>query len=88
MSTLRLTYNKLFALLASLGFNEESSETKDQKQPRVFVHTKTDTVLLFRRATSEAVSDADMLSTEVHLHANNIADKPLSTLLDSLPVTQ
>ncbi len=48
MSTLGLTYNKLFALLASLGFNEESSETKDQKQPRVFVHTKTDTVLLFR----------------------------------------
>lgn len=30
----------------------------------------------------------NMLSTEVHLHANNIADKPLSTLLDSLAVTQ
>ncbi len=52
----------------------------------MFVHDSTETVLLFRNTTSKFVSPADVLSTEVHLHANNILDQSLESLLGAEPV--
>ena len=88
MDVNRLTYKKLFALLASLGFREERPSKAAPNDPRVFVDDETDTVLLFRNATSETVSPADILSTEVHLHANNIVNQPLESLLSAMPINK
>lgn len=78
----RLTYRNLFALLVSLGFRD-NPPSKAGNEPRIFVHATTDTVLLFRDAPGETVTPADMLSTEVHLHANNIVDQSLESLLSA-----
>ena len=86
MNAPQLTYKKLFALLVSLGFQETPPSRTVRKGPRVFVHDSTETVLLFRNATSELVSPADVLSTQVHLHANNILDQSLESLLSTMPV--
>ncbi len=83
MDPARLKYKNLFALLLSLGFREEAS-SEDASEPRIFVHDGTDTVLLFRDAPAEKVSPADILSTEVHLHANSIIDRPLESLLTAV----
>ncbi len=86
MDATPITYSKLFALLTSLGFKEESQAKAARKEPRVFIHDPTETVLIFRNATSELVTPADVLSTEVHLHARNIADQPLESLVHTMPV--
>ena len=80
------TYKKLFAVLGSLGFKETRPGRAVPKGPRVFVHDATETVLLFRNTTSKFVTPADVLSTEVHLHANNIWDQSLGSLLSAEPV--
>lgn len=80
-----MTYTNLFTLLTSLGFREQQSG-ESPRSPRVFVHDKTDTVMLFRKAADELVSPADILSTEVRLHAKNIADQPLHVLLEQMTV--
>ena len=80
-----MTYTNLFTLLTSLGFREQQSG-EAPRSPRVFVHDKTDTVMLFRKAIDELVSPADILSTEVRLHAKNIADQPLQVLLEQMTV--
>ena len=86
MDAAPLTYNRLFALLVSLGFEEESPAGAARKAPRVFVHEPTETVLMFRNATGEAVSPADVLSTEVHLQARNLVDQSLESLVRAQPV--
>lgn len=88
MDAAKITYKKLFALLISLGFTEESPATVSRKQPRVFIHDPTDTVLVFRNASGETVSPADVLSTEVHLHARNIADQSLESLVHAMPLNK
>lgn len=85
MDATRLTYTNLFTLLTSLGFREQQSG-EAPRSPRVFVHNKTDTVMLFRKAVDELVTPADILSTEVRLHAKNIADQPLQVLLAQMTV--
>jgi hypothetical protein len=80
MDATRMTYTNLFTLLTSLGFREQQSG-EVPRSPRVFVHDKTDTVMLFRQAMDELV-----LSTEVRLHAKNIADQPLQVLLEQMTV--
>ena len=80
MDAAQLTYKNLFAFLESLGFREEPPSTA-ANEPRVFVHDRTDTVLLFRDAAGEIVTPADILSTEVHLHAKNIVDQPLESMV-------
>jgi hypothetical protein len=85
MDATRMTYTNLFTLLTSLGFREQQSG-EVPRSPRVFVHDKTDTVMLFRQAMDELVSPADLLSTEVRLHAKNIADQPLQVLLEQMTV--
>lgn len=80
-----MTYTNLFTLLTSLGFREEQ-RGEAPHSPRVFVHDKTDTVMLFRKAIDELVSPADQLSTEVRLNAKNIADQPLQVLLEKMTV--
>ena len=81
MDAVQMKYRNLFSLLVSLGFTEESPSTTG-KEPRVFVHSATDTVLLFRDAPDETVTPADLLSADVHLHANNIVDQSLESLLN------
>ena len=79
MATTRTTYRNLFDLLVSLGFSERTLE--DPKGSRAFTHDQTDTVLLFRRATTDQVTPADALSTEVHLQGKGIIAEPLDALL-------
>ena len=88
MDAAPVTYKKLFALLMSLGFKDESPAEASRKEPRVFIHDPTETVLVFRNATSETVSPADALSTEVHLHARNIVNQSLESLVRSMPVSK
>lgn len=88
MDAAPITYKKLFALLTSLGFKEQSPARASRKEPRVFIHDPTKTVLMFRNATGETVSPADVLSTEVHLHARNIVNQPLESLVGAMPVNK
>lgn len=88
MDAAPITYKKLFALLMSLGFKEESLAEASRKEPRVFVHDPTETVLMFRNTTGETVSPADVLSTEVHLHARNIVNQSLESLVRAMPVNR
>lgn len=85
MNDTPITYQNLFVLLASLGFQEQRPG-KVAAKPRVFLHEKTDTILAFSRETNESVTSADMLSTEVHLHARGIAEQPLELLLTTMSV--
>lgn len=79
----RLTYEKLFALLTNLGFCESARNEDAPNAPRVFIHDRTDTVVLFRNASSEPVSPSDLLSAEVHLHASKIVREPLESLMQA-----
>ena len=82
MNSDQLTYSKLFALLASLGFEEKEADEKTaSNQPRVFVHDQTDAILLFRNDARGAVTPADLLSAEVHLHGKGIVTQSLESLL-------
>lgn len=82
MDSNRLTYGNLFVVLESLGFKEQTTKNSGNS-PRVFVHTATDGVLLYRDSPDDVVTPADLLSTEVHLHANNIIDQSLESLLSA-----
>lgn len=73
------TYQTLFSLLMSLGFEERGIAVDGAA--RSFVHPETDAVLLFRRPVGDPVTSADMLSTEVHLHGKGITDQTLESLL-------
>lgn len=86
MSNSPITYRRLFELLLTLGFEDETPGDAEQRKPRVFVHPSTDAVLMFRNAESEVVSPADVLSTEVHLHANALASQPLESLVGTQPI--
>ncbi|TWU37524.1 hypothetical protein Q31b_43120 [Novipirellula aureliae] len=74
------TYQDLFVLLVSLGF-QVKPRVKTPRQQRVFLHTHTDTVLAFGRQPDEVITPADMLSTEVHLQAKGITDQTIDSLL-------
>jgi hypothetical protein len=87
MNDASLTYSDLFAVLAGLGFRENpSGETP--AGPRVFFHEQTDAILAFCRKPHEAVTPADILSTEVHLQSRKIVDESLETLLRTMPVAK
>ncbi|MFK7818495.1 MAG: hypothetical protein AB8G99_07245 [Planctomycetaceae bacterium] len=79
MAMTRTTYRNLFDLLVSLGFSERTLE--GPKDSRSFTHDQTDTILLFRRATTDQVTPADALSTEVHLQGKGIIAELLDALL-------
>lgn len=65
----------------SLGFVDQTNANDDG--PRVFVHSESDTVLLYRRALDKTVSPADALSTEVHLNSNGFISRSLEdSILD------
>lgn len=87
MTKTLMTYRNLFTLLTDLGFREQPGNEL-QDSPRVFVHAETDTIMLFRRANNAPVSAADILSTEVRLHANKISSQPLETLFQQMAVRQ
>ena len=84
MNDVSINYRSLFALLRSLGFQEHPG--KSRPQARVFFHEPTDTILAFGRNPDELVTPADMLSTEVHLHARGIVEQPLEVLASAIPV--
>lgn len=84
MNDVRITYLNLFTLLQSLGFQEHPS--KALPNARVFFHEPTDTILAFGRDAHEQVTPADMLSTDVHLHAKGIVDQSLESLVGAGPV--
>ena len=77
------TYAELFAFLASLGFEESSTDQFE----RVFEHSDSDAVLMFSltRGTDEQspVRPADLLSAEVHLRGNALISEPLEGLVRS-----
>ena len=70
-----------FLLLESLGFRRHpTAATKDQ---RVYCHAPTGTILAFGRHPGDLVTPADMLSTEIHLHARGITEDSLESLLNA-----
>lgn len=79
MNEVSLTYGNLFAILRSLGFQERSAGPASRRR-HVFFHEETDTILAFGRASDEPVTPADILSTDVHLHAKGIVDRPIAAL--------
>ena len=81
MTETPITYQNLFMLLVSLGFKRQPGAAATNRH--VFCHVPTDTVLAFGRQTGELVTPADMLSTEVHLHARGISEEPLESLLNA-----
>lgn len=87
MEAIQMTYANLFTLLKDLGFCEQAGDGSS-RSARVFVHDKTDTIMLYRKSATGFVSPADLLSTEVRLHAKNIADQTLETLYEQMMVRQ
>ncbi len=87
MNAAPITYDNLFALLVSLGFQEQPSD-KAVRTPRVFFHEQTDTILTFGRKTNALVTPADMLSTEVHLQGKRVVDRPLESLLSAMSISE
>lgn len=79
MNEKHVTYQQLYALLKSLGFEQHPSDIRPQA--RVFFHGPTDTLLAFGRDPNEQVTPADLLSADVHLQAKGIVDEPLDILL-------
>ena len=86
MNETAITYQNLFRLLVSLGFQRQPATTATKRH--IFFHEPTDTVLAFGREAGESVTPADMLSTEVHLHGRGIADEPLESLLCGVAVNK
>lgn len=84
MSETGITYQNLFAVLRSLGFREKPSGLKTGRR-HIFVHESTDCLLAFGRENTEPITPADMLSTDVHLRARGVIDRPLEALLNALP---
>ncbi len=81
MTETPITYQSLFLVLESLGFKRQPTAAATNRH--VFCHAPTDTILAFGRQTGELVTAADMLSTEVHLHARGISEEPLESLLSA-----
>ena len=76
------TYEELYSLLKSLGF-DEGPPGKSPEEPRVFRHAESDTILAFGRDAGEAVTPADLLSADVHLQGKWVVDQPLESLLQA-----
>jgi hypothetical protein len=87
MNEAPVTYRELFSLLVSLGFRRQDG-ARETSGPRVFYHEETDTLLAFRRGIDEVVTPADILSTDVHLNANHIVDRPIASLLNAVSVAE
>ena len=81
MTETPITYQNLFLVLESLGFTR--LPTAAATNQHVFCHAPTDTILAFGRHPGELATPADMLSTEVHLHARGITEESLESLLNS-----
>ena len=79
----KTTYQDLFDVLKSLGFAERLDGDSNR---RAFLHSETETLLLFGRRPDDQVTSADMLSAEVHLTGNGLIDQPLESLLQASPV--
>lgn len=79
MNETPVTYQNLFALLVSLGFQQQPATAATKRH--IFLHEPTDSILAFGRRPSESVTPADLLSTEIHLHGRGIADEALESLL-------
>ena len=82
MTETPITYQNLFLLLESLGFRRQP--TTSAKSRHVFCYAPTDTILAFGRHPGDLATPADMLSTEVHLHARCITEESLESLLNSV----
>ena len=81
MTETPITYQNLFLVLESLGFTRLPAAAATNRH--VFCHAPTDTILAFGRHPGELATAADMLSTEVHLHARGITEESLESLLNS-----
>lgn len=81
MTETPITYQNLFLVLESLGFTRLPTAAFTNRH--VFCHAPTDTILAFGRHSGELATPADMLSTEVHLHARGITEESLESLLNS-----
>ena len=81
MNETPITYETLFALLTSLGFEQRTPGRPSEREPVGFVHQPTQTVLLYRGPANGPVSPTDLLSTEVHLRARSIIHEPLELLI-------
>ena len=81
MTETPITYQNLFLVLESLGFTRLPTAAATNRH--VFCHAPTDTILAFGRHPGELATPADMLSTEVHLHARGITEESLESLLSS-----
>ena len=79
MTEIPITYQDLFTLLMSFGFAPQPGMATGNRH--VFCHAPTDTILVYGRQAGELVTSADMLSTDVHLHARGISEEPLESLL-------
>lgn len=77
-----MTYQRLFTLLNSLGFEEQSVEGTSPAEPRIFFHSETDTLLMYHGESVGAIVSADLLSTEMRLQSKALIVDPLETLLE------
>lgn len=80
LSSDKAKYQNLFDVLVSLGFDEQFNR---ESGCRSFLHSKSDTLLLFGRGSSDEVTSADILSAEVHLTGNGLIHEPLESLLQA-----
>ena len=76
-----VTYRNLFVVLESLGFTRLPTAANENQH--VFCHAPTDTILAFGRHPGDLATPADMLSTEVHLHARGITEESVASLLSA-----
>lgn len=81
MTETSITYQNLFLLLESLGFRRQPTAATENQH--VYCHAPTNTILAFGRQPGDLVTPADMLSTEVHLHARGITEESLESLLSA-----
>ena len=81
MTETPITYQNLFLLLESLEFRRQPTAATERQH--VYLHAPTDTILAFGRHPGDLVTPADMLSTEVHLHARGITEESLESLLSA-----
>ena len=77
-----MTYQRLFALLYSLGFVEQPSMRKSSREPKIFFHSESDTLLMYHGESAGAVVSADLLSTEMRLQFKGLITEPLDSLLE------
>ena len=75
-----ISYQQMFNALLTLGFTDVTGV--QEKPVRVFEHEPTETVLIYRDLTTETVSAADMMSTEMRLSARRISERSLIDLVN------